>query len=271
VALLVDPEILERTRRLEIPWNRHGVDPYGARQVDVARMMTILGWLYRRYFTVEVLGLQHIPARGRAMVVGNHSGGWALDALMVLASIFHELDPPRLAHGMIEKFLTRLPIASMLSARSGQLTGLPEHALRLLQDERMLMVFPEGARGTAKLRKEQHSLVRFGTGFMRLAMQTRTPIVPVGFVGGGDAIPSVMNLYKLGRLLGVPYIPVTPYLIPLPLPVRLRLEYGEPMFFAGTGDEPDDVIAGYVGQVRDSIAGLIRRGVDARALVKRQT
>jgi len=261
---LVDDSVLDRTRRLEIPWSRHGIDPYGARQEDVARQFTILGWLYRHYFRVSVAGVDHVPVRGRAMLVGNHSGGWAVDALMALASTFFELEPPRLAHGMAEKFLNRLPISSLIMQRSGHLTGLPEHARRLLADERLLMVFPEGARGTAKLYPERNSLVRFGTGFMRLAMELKTPIVPFGFVGGGEAVPSILNLYRLGRLFGVPYIPITPYLLPVPLPVALRIEYGEPMHFDGTGDESDEAINDNVQRVSDAIATLIARGVAAR-------
>jgi 1-acyl-sn-glycerol-3-phosphate acyltransferase len=257
---LVDDEVLEQVRRLQIPWNRHGIDPYGTRQKDVARMFTVLRILYRRYFRVTVSGAQHIPSRGRAMIIGNHSGGWAVDALMVLASTFEELDPPRLAHGMVEKFLAKLPFSAMSTLRSGQFVGVPENALRLLAEDRLLMIFPEGARGTAKLFPERNSLVKFGTGFMRLAIEAKAPIIPVGFVGGGEAIPSIFNLYGIGKLLGVPYIPVTPYLLALPLPVAMHLEYGEPMVFEGTGNEPDELITAYVDKVKERIAGLIERG-----------
>jgi 1-acyl-sn-glycerol-3-phosphate acyltransferase len=151
-----------------------------------------------------------------------------------------------------------------MTQATGQLVGLPEHAVRLLEDERLLMVFPEGARGTAKLFHERNTLVKFGTGFMRLAMETRTPIIPFGFVGGGEAVPTVFNLYKVGRLLGVPYLPVTPYLVPLPRPVAMRLEYGEPMVFPGTGNEDDEVIAANVEKVMDTISVLIARGVESQ-------
>jgi 1-acyl-sn-glycerol-3-phosphate acyltransferase len=263
VPFLVARDVLERVKRLELGWSRHGVDPFGATQEEVARMFTGLGFFYHHYFRVASVGLDHLPGRGRAMLVGNHSGGWALDALMVLCSVFFEKDPPRLAQGMAEKFLIKLPFVSRSSQASGQLTGLPEHAVRLLEDGRLLMVFPEGARGTAKLYHERHTLVRFGTGFVRLAMQTRTPIIPFGFVGGGEAVPTVLNLYKVGRMMGVPYIPVTPYLLPIPRPVALRVEYGEPMTFEGTGNEDDEVIAAHVEKVTDRISALIDRGVHA--------
>jgi len=132
------------------------------------------------------------------------------------------------------------------------LTGLPETAARLLADERLLMVFPEGARGTAKLYWERHSLVDFGTGFMRLALEAKAPIVPFAFLGGGDAIPTIANLYRLGKLVGAPYIPVTPWLLPIPRRVPLRIVYGEPMVFNGSPTEEDtgDRAAGGRGEGR---------------------
>ncbi len=264
MPFLVDPAVLERVKRIQIPWNDYGIDPYGAAQVDVARMFTILGLAYKKYFTISVDGIENLPQSGRGMLIGNHSGGFAVDAMMVIASLFYELDPPRLAQGMVEKFLSRLPLAAQMTARSGQLVGVPENAVRLLNDDRLLMVFPEGARGTAKLYRDRHTLVGFGTGFMRLAMETKTPIIPFGFVGGGDAVPTIFNLYKLGKLLGVRYIPVTPYLFPVPLRVPLRIQYGEPMIFSGTGNEEDSTIAANVQQVMERIAGLIDTGERAR-------
>src|SRR5262249_23686404 len=162
---------------------------------------------------------------GRAMLVGNHSGGVALDGAMTHASMFFDMNPPRLAQGMAEKFLNQVPFFSQFTNRLGHFTGLPEHAVRLLEDGRLLMVFPEGARGTAKLYPERHSLVQFGTGFMRLAMKTKTPIVPFAFIGGGEAIPTIMNSNALGKLVGAPYVPITPYLVTVPLPVRLAIYY----------------------------------------------
>lgn len=263
---LVDAEVARRVDRLEIPFGAHGVDPYGVEKRALKRWFTPLAWLYRHYFRVRAHGLHNIPARGRAMLIGNHSGGIAIDGAMVIASCFLELDPPRLAQGMVEKFLAHVPFAAELTAKCGQFTGLPEHALRMLRDDRLLMVFPEGARGTAKLYSQRNSLVDFGTGFMRLALETKTPIVPFGFIGGGDAVPTVFNAYKLGRALGMPYIPFTPYGPALPLPVQLSVHYGAPMTFEGTGREDDEVVRGYVEQVKGAIAGLIEHGrKDVRA------
>jgi 1-acyl-sn-glycerol-3-phosphate acyltransferase len=198
------------------------------------------------------------------MLVGNHSGGVALDGAMVLASLFFEMEPPRLGQGMAEKFLNRVPFASSWSSRLGQLTGLPEHAVGLLEDERLLLVFPEGARGTAKLYGDRNSLVEFGSGFVRLALRTRSPIVPFAFLGGGEAIPTVVNLVKLGHLVGAPYIPITPWLLPIPRRVPLEIYYDEPIQLEGTGDEEDEVIFGHVERVKTRIAALIDTGASIR-------
>jgi 1-acyl-sn-glycerol-3-phosphate acyltransferase len=250
-------EIRSRVDRLELPWNGYGIDPYGISKSDLVWFFEVAGFLYRDYFRVRSIGTEHVPARGRAMLVGNHSGGIALDALMIVAAMFLEMDPPRLAQGMAEKFLSKIPFASPLLSRLGHLTGLPEHGLRLLRDERLLLVFPEGARGTAKLFWNRNSLVEFGTGFMRLALQTATPIVPFGFVGGGAAIPTIANSYKLGHLLGTPYVPLTPWLLPLPLPATLGVRFGPPLRFEGDGNEDDTVIEDKVRQVKERILGLL--------------
>ncbi len=258
-------EVRDRVDRLELPFSRFGVDNYGISKKHLSFWFTLLGVLYKEYFRVKAYGTEHIPRRGRAMLIGNHSGGIAIDGAMVIASTFFELEPPRLAQGMVEKFLNRVPMASLWFNRVGQLTGLPENAHHLLEDDRLLMVFPEGARGTAKLYWERTSLVHFGTGFMRLALQTKTPIIPFGFIGGGDAFPTVFNAVELGRRFGAPYVPLTPYLAPIPLPVQLAVHYGEPMRFDGTGNEDDATIEHKVEQVKLRIAELIEHGERQRA------
>ncbi len=256
----VRERVREQLERLEVPFDHAGVDPYGVSKKHLEVFFTALGWLYHRYFRAQVVGLEHIPARGRAMIVGNHSGGIAIDGAMIIASLFFDMDPPRLGQSMVDKFLNRLPFASQWTSKTGQVVGLPRNATQLLEDDRMLLVFPEGSRGTAKLFHERYTLKAFGTGFLRLALETKTPIIPVGFLGGGEAFPTVLNLYRLGKLVGAPYVPITPYLLPVPLPVQVEIRYGEPILFEGTGVEEDSVILAQVSQVKDRIEKLIEEG-----------
>ncbi len=257
--------IEDRIDRLELGFNRHGIDPFGVSKKQLARYLGFLSFFYKTYFHVKVDGIQHVPARGRVMLVGNHSGGIAVDASMVIASLFLEMDPPRLAHAMADKFLGKLPFIADWLTKSGQFLGLPETAEKILDAERPLVVFPEGHHGTAKLYPERHTLVEFGTGFVRMALAKKAPIVPFAFLGAGDAIPTIKNLEGLGKLFGVPYIPVTPYLLPVPKPVPLHIYYGAPMAFTGRGDEEDLIIQRHVQRVKDEIQKLIERGEKERA------
>ena len=263
----IDPEVAARVEALDLKFNKFGVDPYGIEKQELIRSISIFAWFYRFYFKVDVYGLENVPSRGRGMLVGNHSGGVAIDGAMVMGSMLLDAEPPRLPHAMIDKFIHQFPGMSQFMARTGQFTGNPEQAKRLLLDERLLLVFPEGARGTAKLAKDSDSLVEFGTGFMRLALENKAPIIPFGFVGGGEALPTVANLKRLGRMLGVPYIPLSKWGLLIPKPTRFQLLYGRPMMFEGTGHERDEVVAGMVDRVKARIGELIDQG---RALRERR-
>lgn len=260
----IDESVAARVDALHLGFNHYGFDRYGVDRKELARMFSVFGWFYHHYFKVQVFGIENVPNEGRAMLVGNHSGGLPLDGAVVVGSLMFEKDTPRLAHAMVEKFVQSFPGAAQLFSRTGQFTGNPDQAVRLLNDDRVLLVFPEGAQGTAKLAKDSDTLVRFGTGFMRLALRTKSPIVPFGFVGGGEALPTIANLKRLGKMFGVPYIPVPRYLLMVPRPTSLQLLYGEPMHFEGTGNERDSVIANMVAEVQDRIASLVRRGRQLR-------
>lgn len=262
--LRIDKEVRNRVDRLALPFDALGLDPFGISRSHLRIALTALAALYRHYFSVETRGIGHVPTKGRAMLVGNHSGGVAIDGAMVIASCLLEMNPPRLAQGMVEKFIGRLPFLGLWASRTGQLSGLPEHAERLLDAERLLMVFPEGARGTAKLYRERNSLVDFGSGFVRLALKTRAPIVPFAVLGGGEAFPTVANAYSLGRILGLPYVPLVAYGLPVPLPAKMEIEYAAPVLFSGTGNEDDEIVFGYVDQVKETIANMLTRGARRR-------
>lgn len=256
----INPEVRERVQRLDLPFSRWGLDPYGISKDHLALFLTVLGQAHKHYFRVRAVGIENVPDQGPAMLVSNHSGGLPTDGSMIIASIFFDHEPPRLAHGMVEKFAQSWPFVGPWFSRVGQLPGLPEHAKRLLQDGRLLMVFPEGARGTGKLYRDRYQLVRFGTGFMRIALETKAPIIPIAFIGGEEAIPTIYHAKALAKLFNAPYVPITPYLLPIPLPVPCEVHYGEPMHFEGTGNEPDDVIERYVAKVKERVEQLIAVG-----------
>src|SRR5262249_7138510 len=155
------------------------------------------------------------------------------------------------------KWTQTLPFVSMFFSRVGQVVGVPENAKRLLEAGEALLVFPEGARGISKTFDRRYQLTDFGLGFMRLAMETNTPIVPIAVIGAEEQYVSVANLDKLARWIGAPSFPIIPQLaIPggiLPLPTRYRLYFGEPMQFAGDPDDDDAVIEEKVWLVKATI------------------
>ncbi|MGB5812613.1 MAG: lysophospholipid acyltransferase family protein [Polyangiales bacterium] len=262
--LPIDPEVASRIDALDLSFNKFGIDPYGIAKKDLVRFVSAFSKLYRNYFHVELYGLDNVPPTGRAILVGNHSGGVAIDGAMVMGSMLLDAEQPRLPHAMLDKFIHQFPGASQLMSRTGQFTGNPDQAVRLLRDDRLVLVFPEGARGTAKLAKDADTLVDFGTGFMRLALETGSPIIPFGFVGGGDALPTIANLEWLGKLIGVPYIPITKWGVLVPKPTTFQLLYGKPMSFEGSGHERDDVCDAMVDQVKEKIRDLIAQGRQLR-------
>ncbi len=258
-------EVRERLDALDTPFSRWGMDELGVSKKHLGLFFTFLGAMYRHYFRVRSVGIQNIPNTGPAMLIANHSGGIPADAGMIMASVFFDHEPPRLAHGMVEKFAQNWPFVSPWFSRLGQFPGLPEHAVRLLESDRLLLVFPEGARGTGKLFKDRYQMVRFGTGFMRIALQCGAPIVPIAFIGGEEALPTIYHAKTLAKIANAPYWPVPPHLVPVPLPVRCEVHFGEPMYFHGSGDEPDEIIDAHVAKVRGSIEKLIEVGRESRA------
>jgi 1-acyl-sn-glycerol-3-phosphate acyltransferase len=179
-------------------------------------------------------------------------------------------DPPRMIRSMVEHWVPTLPFVSWMFARVGQVVGTRENARILLRRGSSLLVFPEGARGISKTYDRAYELEEFGLGFMRLALETNTPIVPVGVVGAEEQMPAIANLEGLGKLLGMPAFPITPTwpllgpLGALPLPVKYRLYFGQPLRFEGAPDDEDRIVRAQVEQVKDAIRGLLERGLRER-------
>ena len=257
---LIHRDVQARLDELDLKFNAYGYDPIGISKDHLGAFYSLLQVFYRQYFRVECEGLEHIPPEGRAMMIGNHSGSLPADAGMVMASLFFDLDPPRYIHGMVEKFAQTLPFLSSWFSRIGQFTGLPEHAERLLRDDRLLLAFPEGARGIGKLYKDRYQLVRFGTGFMRIALKTRTPIVPFAYVGGEESFPAIYHSKSLAKLLAFHIGRCRHISCLFPCQSDAGSIMVPPMHFEGDGTESDSVIEAYVHTVRAHIAQLITEG-----------
>ncbi len=263
---LIPDRISDRVDRVSHDINAFGYDKWGYSPRAAKRGVVLGEWLYRRYFRVQVRNIERVPP-GRGLLIGNHSSQLAYDGMMVAAALLLDADPPRGVRTMIEKFFQKQPMVNVLMARNGQLTGLPENCERLLREEELILVFPEGARGAGKVWKQRYQLMDFGTGFMRLALKTRSPIIPFAFIGGEEMCPSLVDVKPLARAFGLPYFPLTPTLLPLPLPARCAVHFGEPLRFEGTGDEEDAEIAAHVAVVKERVADLIAEGLRERGAV----
>jgi 1-acyl-sn-glycerol-3-phosphate acyltransferase len=253
-----------RLEKLTPPRNEFGVDPYGF-DIDytIAAVAPLL-WLYKKYFRVEVHGIQNVPAEGRVLLVSNHSGQLPFDGAMLEIALLFDRDPPRAVRALMDVWVPTLPFVSTFMARCGQVVGTPENCRRLLAADEALLVFPEGTRGLNKLYKERYQLQRFGPGFMRLALESSAPIVPVGVVGAEEQAPALFDLKPLAKLLSMPAMPVTPTLLPFPLPVRYHLHFGEPMTFQGSPDEDDEQLERKVAEVEVAVRDLLALGLAAR-------
>lgn len=249
--------------------NEFGYDRWGASPVAAMRMLALVRGLYRRYFRVETSGIERIPA-GRVLLIGNHSGQLAYDGMLVAAAMALDAEPPRHVRAMIERFFANVPLVSIMMTRMGQLTGTPANALRLLAEEdAAVLVFPEGHRGGGRVWGDRYKVLGFGQGFMRMALETRTPIVPFGFIGGEEMAPSLSRMKPLARLFGTPYFPLSPTLLPLPLPAKVRIHFGEPIYARGSVDDDDELVLPQVAEVEQAVAALIEEGLAARTGVWR--
>lgn len=269
----LEEEIGERMRRIPTQLNHYGYDAWGFHAETARRAFALAALLYRYWFRVEARGIENVP-KGRALLIANHAGQvGAWDAVMVGGACFLEGEPPRVVRGMGEYWLPTLPWLNIAMVRTGSVVGTRKNCLDLLDQEELVIAFPEGVRGMNKLIWERYQLQEFGYGFMRLALEARAPIVPVAVIGAEEQAPGVANLAPLARLLGMPAFPVTltfPWLGLLgaiPFPTKYRIYFGEPMWFEGSPNDEDDVIGERVDQVRTRIADMLATGLAARRAI----
>jgi len=265
----LEREIEERLQQVPNQLNEYGFDPYGLSLESARRMALPAALVYRHYFRTETFDIDRVP-EGRVLLIGNHAGQLPFDGAMLTVAMLLEAEPPRICRSMGEYFIPRLPWMSVAVARMGAMVGTPENCVHMLENEECVVVFPEGVRGMNKPYSQRYRLQRMGLGFMRLALETATPVVPVAIVGSDDQQPGLVNLERLGRMLGLPAFPITlgfPLLGPLgmlPLPVKYRIYFGEPLSFNGDAADDDAAIQEKVDVVRDAIAGMLTRGVGER-------
>lgn len=259
----VEREVREKLARTPLDLNAFGYDPWGFETDTAVRGLVLSTLLYRYYFRVRTRGVENLPP-GRMLLIGNHAGQVAIDAVMIGTATLLEADPPRIVRGMGEYWLPRLPFFNVAMVRAGSVVGTPENCVDLLAHDEAVIAFPEGVRGMNKSFTQRYTLQEFGLGFLRLALETNTPIVPVAVVGSEEQAVSLGNFRPLAELLGMPAFPLllSP---PFPLPVRYHIEFGAPLVFEGNPHDEDRVIEGKVEIVKQRLRSMILDGLERRA------
>ena len=254
-------------RRLtgEVEVDEFGFDPELTDKVLLALMRP----LYEKYFRVETRGLENAPAEGGGLVVANHSGTIPLDSVMTQLALLDHHSAHRNLRMLGADLVFQTPIIGELARKTGTTLACNADAERLLGRGELVGVWPEGFKGVGKPFSERYKLQRFGRGgFVSAALRARVPIVPCSIVGAEEIYPILGNMKTLARLLGLPYLPVTPtfpWLGPLgaiPLPSKWIIEFGEPIPTDSYGpDAADDpmLVFNITDQVRETIQHTLYR------------
>ncbi len=252
------------------------IDDFGLDRDFLEPLLPFARFIHDHYFRVESTGLEHIPPSGRCLLVANHSGTLPYDAAMVFAAVRFNHPAERIVRALVEDFVYHLPYLGMFMSRVGAVRACQENALRLLENDELALVFPEGVKGIGKLYSKRYRLQRFGRGgAVRLAASSQAPIVPVSIVGAEESMPLLSKVSWLARPLGLPYIPITPtlpWLGPLgliPLPTRWFIDFGEPLDLSRY--DPDALLHDRVliNRLNEDLRHRIQHLVDARLASRR--
>jgi 1-acyl-sn-glycerol-3-phosphate acyltransferase len=226
---------------------RYHEDEWGFEEEFADAAMPLLEFLYHRWWRVAVDGIERIPAHGRALLVANHAGILPWDATMIGLAVVKEHPLPRYPRFLVLNWAFELPYVSVAMRKLGSVPASPYNAIRLLEQDELVGVFPEGTKGTGKHFRDRYRLQRFGRGgFAEIALRTGAPIVPVAVVGSEEIYPKLADAPVLARIAGAPFFPITPtfpLLGPLgaiPLPSRWRIEFCDPIDISGYGPEAAD-------------------------------
>lgn len=212
------------------------VDEFGFKFETFAFWIELFRFLFEDYFKVTFQGIENLPAEGRALIVGNHSGLLPFDGAMLTVASINLHSCPRRVRFLATDWFFSVPGLREWTMETGQVRGTLENAKRLLELGEIVGIYPEGLRGVGKTYRERYRVYDFHPGFVQLAISTQTPITPIATVGGDEILPNFVNLKTIAQLLKMPFFPVTlafPWLpFPLmfiPLPVRWLMKVHKPI------------------------------------------
>lgn len=251
-------------------------DEWGLDQEFMDTIRPFFEFMYSTYWRVETSGIENIPEEGRALLVCNHSGQLPWDGSMVGLAVMREHPTQRLVRTLYADWFPSLPFISAAFEKLGQVLANEENGIRLLESDELVAVFPEGYKGVGKLFKERYRLARFGRGgFIKMALKTHSPIIPVAVVGAEETYISLAKSPTMARVLGFPYFPISPtwpwlgLLGFVPLPTKWYIDFGEPIDMDGYTPEALNNLV-LVSQLSDQVRNVVQQMIFAR-LAKRRS
>ena len=253
----------------------YDTDEWGLDWEFVDAVRPFLSFLYKVYWRVEVSGLENVPPDGRALLVANHSGQIPWDSTVVSTAILTQHPAQRLVRTLYSDVFPSLPFFSTWLVRMGQTLAHVENGTRLLEQDELVVVFPEGYKGSGKLYRNRYQLARFGRGgFARMALGTQAQIIPVSVVGGEETYISLAKSSTLANMTGLPYVPITmrfPWLGLLgllPLPTKWYIDFGQPIALDGYGPDAATNLV-LVSQMTDHVRNVVQEMVHERLAARR--
>ena len=177
---------------------------------------------------------------------------------------------------MVANWFPTLPFLSTFLNKTGQVLAHPNNGKELLENDELVLVFPEGYKGVSKLFRDRYKLARFGRGgFVRMAMSVQAPIFPVSVVGAEETYPMLYNAKSFARMIGFPFFPITPtwpwtgLLGFIPIPSKWYIDIGEPI---DTSQYDPELAANpaFVSELTDLVRNKVQEQINTR-LSQRQS
>ncbi len=242
---------------------RHYHDPWGFNLALCETALRKLVPIYRTYFKVRVFGAENVQNHPY-IVVSNHTGQIPLDAMLITIAMIMDVTPPRILRAMIERFMAQLPFLGDLTAQTGSILGDRANCEFLIDNGESILVFPEGVRGISKNTPDYYKLRPFSQGFYRIALQKKTPILPVCVIGAEEMFPFVFHAKKLASILKLPSLPVSANLFPLPSPIDIYIGKEIPIPDHLENESSDKEIKESVYHIENTIKKMIVHGLKHR-------
>ena len=238
-------------------------DPWGLNLDLCEKTLKRLVPFYRSYFKVRVFGAENVKDHSY-IVASNHTGQLPIDAMLITIAFLMDVSPPRILRAMVERFMAQLPFIGDFAAQTGSILGDRTNCAYLIEHGESILVFPEGVRGISKNTPDYYKLRNFSEGFYRIALQKRTPVLPVCVIGAEEMYPFVFHSKKLANLLKVPALPITANFLPLPSPIDIYIGKEIPIPEGLEHEASDKEVKENVFHIENSIKRMLIHGLKHR-------